>query len=395
MSKSNQSLSKKKYAMVAVLAIVTLVSLACSLLSGSGSSITPPTQPTKTGPESEINASPQAPAQAGQGLAGAATLQAPAQAGSGAVSVASPQATAQTGMGVSDTDCNQYFGKIIFSKQFVDQTPPVNELVFTNPDGSNPIRIQENDPDVHYYADPAWSPNHCRIAFTGRNYDTGNNADIYTMDPDGTDILRLTDDPAQDNQPDWSPDGQRIVFVSYRDGASLWHLYVMNADGSNQRLLTDAFEMLTDPEWSPDGKKILFECNDYRNNQGYDQVCTIDSDGKNLKILTPTDDSHVHYKYPTWSPDGSQIALVTNVFDARINQIGIMEADGSNLQVLPFQDEYIEPMYPKWSPDGTKIVVVDFADPQGTFADLFTIDVKSRAMLFLMHTKQEENRPDW
>src|SRR5215208_3831615 len=57
----------------------------------------------------------------------------------------------------------------------------------------------------------------------------GKTYDIYTMNADGSGVTRLTNDPARDIQPAWSPDGTKIAFVSIRDGNT--EVYVMNADG--------------------------------------------------------------------------------------------------------------------------------------------------------------------
>jgi TolB protein len=74
--------------------------------------------------------------------------------------------------------------------------------------------------------------------------------DIYVMQADGSNQTRLTDDPADDRDPVWSPDGQWIAFISLRDGVS--ELYVMRADGSAQTRLTDDAETETGrPAWSP------------------------------------------------------------------------------------------------------------------------------------------------
>ena len=61
--------------------------------------------------------------------------------------------------------------------------------------------------------------------------------DIYSINPDGTGLTRLTDQPGQDRVPSWSPDGTRIAFASFRGG--LWGIYVMGADGSDVALVTE------------------------------------------------------------------------------------------------------------------------------------------------------------
>src|SRR2546425_746704 len=111
-------------------------------------------------------------------------------------------------------------------------------------------------------------------AFPGRNgkiafaSSRGGNSDIYTMNPDGTDVTQLTTDPGDDSEPAWSPDGTKIAFSTSRDldpaclqdpnGFCNYEIYVMNADGSNQTRLTH--ESLPDvaPAWSPDGAKIVY-----------------------------------------------------------------------------------------------------------------------------------------
>ena len=81
------------------------------------------------------------------------------------------------------------------------------------------------------------------------------NSEIYVMNMDGTDLLRLTNDAGRDKDPAWSPDGQRIAFASDRAGSL--DIYVMNADGSNPVRRTDTGSSDA-PAWSPDGSKIAF-----------------------------------------------------------------------------------------------------------------------------------------
>ncbi|MGZ4694127.1 MAG: TolB family protein, partial [Acidimicrobiales bacterium] len=87
-----------------------------------------------------------------------------------------------------------------------------------------------------------------RIAFTSVR---DGNFEIYTVEPDGSGLLRLTNNQADDEMPAWSPDGTRIAFVSNRD-ASNEDIYTMNADGSGVVRITDDPSPDFDPAWSPD-----------------------------------------------------------------------------------------------------------------------------------------------
>jgi len=69
------------------------------------------------------------------------------------------------------------------------------------------------------------------------------------MDAEGSNPVRLTDNPAYDAYPAWSPDGTRIAFHSWRDGN--WEIYVMDADGSNPVNVTDNPSGDYSPAWSP------------------------------------------------------------------------------------------------------------------------------------------------
>ena len=113
---------------------------------------------------------------------------------------------------------------------------------------------------------PAWSPKGDRIAFNRYAKDgrfTYDEFDIYTIRPDGTDVKRLTDSEGNDSHPFWSPDGNHILWSSsrfgFRDEAALTiatpqpyaELFIMNPDGSNQRPLTDNQYEDGTPAWQP------------------------------------------------------------------------------------------------------------------------------------------------
>ena len=97
---------------------------------------------------------------------------------------------------------------------------------------------------------PVWSPSGDYIAFQSSRDDPDSHSDIYVMRCDGSDILRLTNNPAKDRYPSWSPDGKKIIFTSNRDSDDwIYHIYIMNADGSDQKRLTEINSNL--PIWRP------------------------------------------------------------------------------------------------------------------------------------------------
>ncbi len=169
---------------------------------------------------------------------------------------------------------------------------------------------------------PAWSPDGSRIAFDAQGEDGRTEIDV--MDADGSNIESLTEGPGWNYLPDSSPDGTKIVFVSNRDGND--EIYVMNADGSGQTRLTDDPEEDLVPDWSPDGSRIAFQSNRNANNAIY----VMNADGSGVTNLT---DAPISGEFdPAWSPDGARIAFVS---DRDGNpEIYLMNPDGSGVTRL-------------------------------------------------------------
>ena len=108
-------------------------------------------------------------------------------------------------------------------------------------------------------------------------------------------MTRLTQNE-EDWAPSWSPDGRRIVFVSYRDGNS--EIFVMNVDGSGVTRLIDTEAWEYDPRSSPDDRRIVFVSSRDENLEIY----VMDADGSDVTRLT--DNNVWTTEHPSWSPDG-------------------------------------------------------------------------------------------
>jgi Tol biopolymer transport system component len=146
------------------------------------------------------------------------------------------------------------------------------------------------------------------------------------MNADGTAKARLTTSPSEDCAPSWSPDGNKIIFQSLRDGQH-YQIYSMNADGTNQVNLGNGVGNDGRSSWSRDGSKIAF----VSTRDGDKEVYVMNADGTGQTRLTydaGNDDS------PFWSPDGSKIMFrsdrLRDCCDPT-SQVWVMNADGAGL----------------------------------------------------------------
>ena len=117
-------------------------------------------------------------------------------------------------------------------------------------------------------------------------------AEIYKMNKNGGELIRLTDDPAADSNPAWSPDNTRIAFISKRDGFA--NLFVMGTDGVNPTQLTFYKSIVEVPAWSSDSRMIAFASD----MEGSRDIFIIGADGAGLNRLT---DSFSEDFYPAWA----------------------------------------------------------------------------------------------
>ncbi len=205
--------------------------------------------------------------------------------------------------------------------------------------------------------------------------------DIFVADADGSNPVRITDNPAYDAEPIVSPDGTKIVFGSKRDGD--FDIYVMDADGSNVRRLTRWVGYDGGPWWSPDGTKIVWrawhpqtpeekdlwrECmeNDYIVPVPLD-LWVMDADGSNQRRILANGATNWA---PSWHPDGRRIVFSSNMDDWRpeLDRYGhnfelyLIGLDGTGLERITFNRVFDG--FPMFGPDGKRLVWASNRNPR-------------------------------
>jgi Tol biopolymer transport system component len=268
-------------------------------------------------------------------------------------------------------------GKIVFEgygRSTCSCSTEGNADIYTmNRDGSGRTNLTANSSAGE--RNPKMSPDGTKIVFE-RQQDYSTN--IYVMNANGSGVTKLTSDVG--TSPTWSPSGTRIAFV--RDRA----IYSVNVNGSGLTRLAGPYENTPrNLDWSPDGTKIAFE----NLNEYYDPaIFVVNADGSNLRNLSGYEhyDDYNYHGYddaPSWSPDGTQIAFDRG--GPAYGSVYVMNADGTNKQEL----SYGFGNDPAWSPDGTKIIY------QGDF-DLYMMDAQGGNVTQMTTSSASVfTAPDW
>ena len=249
--------------------------------------------------------------------------------------------------------------------------------------------------------EPAWSPDGTRIAFFSQRDGSG---DIYSMQSDGTDVVRLTNSfysltfSGRSGSPAWSPDGGQLAFVSNRKGKD--DIYIMDSDGSHVVRLTDSRaddkESSAGPDWSPDGQHILFTAQVGSLPYGLpvdgsparlptSDIYVVNVDGSGLTRLTSMDG---FIQSPRWSPDGSRIAFI---FTKGQTDIYVMDADGNNF--VQVTNDSANEIDLDWSPDGSRFV---FTSGDIFHNNVFTMNIDGTDVKQLTDTQGiGDSSPGW
>jgi len=282
---------------------------------------------------------------------------------------------------------------------FVSNRDGNSEIYSIDINGDNPINLSQN-PAADY--DPKWSPNGRHIAFSS---DRTGNREIYIMDYDGINQKQLTVNSG--SFPSWSPDGQHIAYCSEFD------IFIYDLIDSTFHNITNTFNIMEmQPVWSPCGKYICYSSGKKGETLN---LYIMDNTGQNIKQLT--NDSAFNYS-PTWSPYCQKIIYISSTplssFKNPIwvltedynmyvmdegkgitsicnteNSLAVIDINGSNKDILLSNTNHIRAPY--WTQnDELVLVTMDTGDN----IDIYSVNIITKDILRLTTTDKQDYSPN-
>jgi TolB protein len=262
---------------------------------------------------------------------------------------------------------------------FLNGPGVIERIVTMNPDGSSRTAVTQTGE----YHSPVWSPDYKKIAYTVGD---GGFPPIYVMNANGTRPEQI----GNGLMPRWSPNGQKIAFhkfASVGGGPIQSDIFVMNADGSNVIRLTVDPEFDGYPTWSPDGNRIAFESR----RLGTDEIFVMNADGTGQARVTYCAVLAANCRAPRWSPAAGDERILYTFFGAAPSLRTITAAGGSGTTVLPGLSAFDA----AWSPDATKLTF-SYVAPALVKPNIYTARLDGTELTRLtFDTVYPETNPQW
>lgn len=269
-----------------------------------------------------------------------------------------------------------------------------------------PILPQIDEPHPYYYRElylpqltsgassVTWGPDSKELIYSM-------SGSLWRQRLDSKDAEQITDGPGYDYQPDWSPDGKSVVYVSYqKDTMELWLLDV--ASGKTKPL-TNGGAVNVEPRWSPDGKRILWVSTQYNRRFHVFVADFVDRELKNVTRLTgETKSSLPRYYYstydmeinPVWMRDGAEILFVSNM--GHIYGTGgfwlMKAAPGAEAREIHYEETSWKAR-PDFSPDGSKVVYSSYLGRQ--WQNLWVMPAHGGDPFPITYGSWDQTNPRW
>jgi dipeptidyl aminopeptidase/acylaminoacyl peptidase len=233
---------------------------------------------------------------------------------------------------------------------------------------------------------PEFSPDGTWLAVAS-DFEGDENFNIYVVPAAGGLVRKITDTTWDSGFPRWSPDGHRIGFISNREG-DRDNLFVVDAVGGTAEQLTDVEDIVVDFAWRPDGGSIAFSAG-----VGLDDyVGLVDLDGNMERVVSfPNSESSINGdvgRPEPWSPDGGELAFVSNVHDHV--DLGILDLETRRVR-WAVRNRW-DKGRPLWSPDGKRIAFLENHDGD---VQLKTVAPTGKGAHLVSPTKGSADRAVW
>lgn len=281
-------------------------------------------------------------------------------------------------------------GKIAFTSDRAG----TNDIWTMNPNGDELVNLSPDPPADDAW--PNWRADGRKIVFASNSNALGTNPtpagfespdlEIFTMNADGSHVRQITFNELDDEDPAWSPDGRYIVLQRDLDpvrGQIDYDILTMRVSGADERTLTNNPANDRSPNWSPNGRRIAFD-SERSGGEEPVEIYTMNIDGSRVRRLT---DNETFDGQPNWSPNGRKLSFQSY----REGQLSIhtMRDDGSDQKRLTY--DVPDAFGSAWSPNGRIIAHSSFSNP-----DIFTIDLHGRDARNLTNDPSAfDFAPDW
>lgn len=270
-----------------------------------------------------------------------------------------------------------------------------------------PVLGQVKTPHAYYFREmlipqlttgpsgAAWSPDGGELIYSMQG-------SLWRQRPDRTEARQLTDGPGYDYQPDWSPDGRRVVYASYRDDVIELRLLDLDSGRSSPLVANGAVNI--EPRWSPDGTRVAYTSSSH---DGLWHVFVVEVGpdgprGEPIRVTSERDSGLPRYYYhrkdqylsPTWSPDGRELILVSNrghVWGSGgFWRVGARE--GGEEREIHYEETNWKAR-PDWSRDGRRVVYSSYLGRQ--WNQLWLMTAEGGDPLQLTYGEFDATAPRW
>ncbi len=287
-------------------------------------------------------------------------------------------------------------------------------IAFVSPGGSGPedrlYTAAADGSDLRRLADihaeyPSWSPDGSKVAFDDgstiaiRDWSNAR-GHIYIVNADGTGLAQATSGEGAEFTPAWSPDGTHIALTATGQAGSPPGIFILDiATGEMHPITANPYAGYLDkePDYSPDGEQIVFvrdrQLVEAGGSKDLAALFVVNADGSGLRQLTPWEAA---VGTPSWSPDGSTIVFRGGIVappPSGPSHVFVIGADGRGMRQLTFGSKAMS-FWPSWAPDGGRIIFTRFVFATGPF-ELRTMNPDGSQAAPILQPGMEANEASW